>query len=99
MQLIKLLVNSWSLFQVFGNFMHHESYMLASAGQPSLHGYAYVIYWAKGALRRNRRQKYCKTSFFLSGFSVESEFDSTFLGSGYLASLDWAGPAPWATPS
>ena len=31
---------------------------------PSLHGYdAYVIFWAKGAFRRNRRLKYCKTSF------------------------------------
>ena len=38
--------------------------MLASVGQHSLHGnYAYVVYWAKGALRRNCRLKRCKTSF------------------------------------
>ena len=50
--------------------------MLASAGQPSLHGYdACMIYWVKGALRRSCGQKYCKTSFFsFFGFSVESEF-------------------------
>ena len=51
-------------FFILGNFMHHKSYMPAFAGQPSLHGYdAYVIYWTKGALRGNRMQKYCKTSF------------------------------------
>ena len=38
--------------------------MQALVGRPSLHGYdAYVIYWAKGVFRRNRRLKYCKTSF------------------------------------
>ena len=38
--------------------------MLASAGRPSLHGYyACTVYWTKEALRRNRRQKYGKTSF------------------------------------
>ena len=38
--------------------------MLALAGQPSLHGYdACVVHWNKGALLRNRRQKYGKTSF------------------------------------
>ena len=38
--------------------------MLASAGRPSLHGYyACTVYWTKGALRRNRRHKYGKTSF------------------------------------
>ena len=52
------------LFQIYGSFVHHKSFLLALAGQPSLHGYdACMIYWAKGALRRNRRQKYCKASF------------------------------------
>ena len=38
--------------------------MLASAGQPSLHGYdACMVYWAKGALRRNCRLKQRETSF------------------------------------
>ena len=38
--------------------------MLALAGQPSLHGnYAKMVYWNKGALRRNSRQKHGKTSF------------------------------------
>ena len=46
--------------------------MLALAGQPSLHGYdACMVYWAKGALRRNCRLKQRETSFFsFSGFSV-----------------------------
>ena len=40
------------------------AYMLALVGQPSLHGnYACMVYWAKGALRRNCRLKQCKTSF------------------------------------
>ena len=38
--------------------------MLAIVGQPSLHcNYACMVYWAKGALRRNCRHKQCKTSF------------------------------------
>ena len=38
--------------------------MLALVGQPSLHGYyACMVYWNKGALRRNCRQKQYKTSF------------------------------------
>ena len=38
--------------------------MLALAGQSSLHGYnACLVYWAKGALRRNCRQRNCGTSF------------------------------------
>ena len=41
-----------------------KPYMLALAGQPSLHGYyACMVYWNKGALRRNCRQKQYKTSF------------------------------------
>ena len=38
--------------------------MLALAGQPSLHGYdACMVFWTKGALRRNCRQIQSKTSF------------------------------------
>ena len=38
--------------------------MLASVGQPSLHGYdAFMVHWVQIALRRHRTQKYCKTSF------------------------------------
>ena len=38
--------------------------MPALAGQPSLHGYdACMVYRTKGALRRNRRQKFGETSF------------------------------------
>ena len=46
--------------------------MLASAGQPSLHGY-YVgmVYWTKGAPRINCRLKQRETSFSpFFGFSV-----------------------------
>ena len=39
-------------------------YMLALAGQPSLHGYhACVVSWAKGAFWRNCRQNIRKTFF------------------------------------
>ena len=38
--------------------------MLALEGQPSLHGSdASMVYWTKGALRRNCRQKHRETSF------------------------------------
>ena len=48
-------------------FMMWEPYMLALVGQPSLHGYdACMVYWTKGALRRNY-----ETSFSpYWGFSV-----------------------------
>ena len=40
-------------------FTMWKPYMLASVGQPSLHGYyACMVYWNKGALRRNCRLKY-----------------------------------------
>ena len=77
-----------------------KPYLLASAGQPSLHGYnARMFYWIQEASRRNCRHKYGETSFqsFL-GFSVESEFKGAVLGTSPLASLDWDGPAPWAIP-
>ena len=45
-------------------FMIREPHMLASVGQPSLHGYyACMVYWTKGALRRNCRLKQRETSF------------------------------------
>ena len=38
--------------------------MLASVGQPSLHGYdACMVYWVQGASQRNCRQKQGETSF------------------------------------
>ena len=54
--------------------------MLALVGQPSLHGnYACMVYWAKGALRRNCRLKHCETSFspywvFLSSRNPSKRF-------------------------
>ena len=45
-------------------FMWKKPYMLALAGQPSVHGCdACTVYWTKGALRRICRQKYSETSF------------------------------------
>ena len=49
---------------IYVDFWMWEPYMLASAGQPSLHGYdACMVYWTNGALRRNCRLKLHKTSF------------------------------------
>ena len=43
-----------------------KPYMLALTGQPSLLGYdACMVFWTKGALRRNCRQKQCEPSFSL----------------------------------
>ena len=51
----------------FGSFLEiftWKPYMLASVGQPSLHGYyACMVYWNQGAPRRNCRQTQNKTSF------------------------------------
>ena len=45
-------------------FMMWKPYLLASAGQPGLHSYyACMVYWNKGALRRNCRLKQRETSF------------------------------------
>ena len=45
-------------------FINWKPYMLALAGRPSLHGdYACMVYWTKGAPRRNCRQTHGKTSF------------------------------------
>ena len=44
----------WGLMDV-------KPYMPASAGQPSLHGNeACMVYWTKGVLRRNRRERYAR---------------------------------------
>ena len=50
----------------FRDFFGFEKPCLqALVGQPSLHGYdAFIVYWVQRALRRHRRQKYGKTSFF-----------------------------------
>ena len=75
--------------------------MLALVGRPSLRSYdACVVYWNKGALRRNCRQIQRETSFSpLWVFSVESEFEDKILGFNSLASLDWEGQTSWASPS
>ena len=60
-QSIKMSV---SILGFFWDFIDWKPYMLALAGQPSLHGNdACMVYWTKGALRRNRRPRYGKTSF------------------------------------
>ena len=52
-----------SFFWIYGVFLIWKPYMLALAGQPSLHGYdACMVYWNKAALRRNCRLKQCETS-------------------------------------
>ena len=82
--------------------MHHKSYMLASLGRDSPVSMVMMHVWFIGIRVHYGEftgKSIVRPLFLLSGFSVESEFKSTFLGPGYLASLDWAGPAPWATPS
>ena len=55
--------------------------MLALVGRPSLHGSdACMICWNKGALRRNCRQKYCKTSFPLSRVFLFSRIQGNGFG-------------------
>ena len=58
-----LLFGDWVYFS-WGIFLGWKLYMLALVGQPSLHGYnACMVFWDKGALRRNCRQTKRKTSF------------------------------------
>ena len=60
-QLIKLPFSVLGLRLNFGCGSHFCSPLW---GRPSLHGSdACMIYWNNGALRRNCRQKFCKTSF------------------------------------
>ena len=59
----QFMKRSVSILGFFRDFIDGEPYMLASAGQPSLHGNeACMVYWTKGALRRNRRQRYARFS-------------------------------------
>ena len=52
------------VFDEFCDFHSLKLYMLALVGWPSLHSYyACMVYWNKGAPRRNCRQKYGETSF------------------------------------
>ena len=46
-----------------GSFVDGKPYLLALTRQPSLHGCACMVYWAKRALWRICRQKHCETSF------------------------------------
>ena len=61
---LKVHKTACKYFGMYVGFMIWEQCMLASAGQPSLHSCdACMVYWTKGALRRNCRQKQSKTSF------------------------------------
>ena len=72
--------------------------MLASTGQPSLHGYdACMDYWIKGAPRRICREKMVRPLFLLPGFFCLVGIQGNGLGFNLLASLDWEGQASWAT--
>ena len=52
-----------AFFWIYVGFLIWKPYMLALVGQPSLHGCdACMVYWIKGALRRNCRLKQCETS-------------------------------------
>ena len=54
-------------------FYDVEALYASLTGRPSLLGYdAFMVYWVKGALRRNCRQKQYKTSFFFFGFFLFS---------------------------
>ena len=70
-----------------------KPYMLALAGQPSLHGYnACMVYWNKGALRRNCRLKKCETSISLYWVYLFSR-NPTKLFLGLILWYFWAGRA------
>ena len=67
--------------------------MLASAGQPSLHGNdACMVYWNKGALRRNCRLKQRETSFYPCWFFLFSRNPTEHFW-GFLFWHCWAGRA------
>ena len=54
------------LYFCWGHFLGWKPYMLALVGQPSLHGYyACMVFWDKGALWRNCRQKNVRPLFLL----------------------------------
>ena len=83
--------------ECFGKFMVcyvWKPYMLALAGQPSLHGYdACMVYSNKGALRRNCRLKQCKTSFSPSWFFFLFSRNPTGRFWGLIFWHFWAGRA------
>ena len=59
----KIRKTIYQILWIFEGFLVWKPYMLALAGQPSLHGfYACMVCWNKGAFRRNCRQKKCETS-------------------------------------
>ena len=73
--------------------------MLASAGQPSLHGcIACMVRWTKGALRRICRQKNSETSFSFSWFFCLVVIQGNGVGVLIpLARVNWEGQASWAS--
>ena len=89
---------AYKYLEIYVVFMMWEPYMLASAGQPSLHGYnACMVYWTKGALWRNCRLKQRETSFspcwvFFCLVGILGNVCECCC----LASLGWAGQASWA---
>ena len=61
---LKVRKTAYKYFGRYEGFLIWTPYMLALAGQPSLHGYdACMVYWTKGALRRNCRLKPRETPF------------------------------------
>ena len=86
------------LFETGGSFICG---MLASAGQPSLHGYfACMVHWAEGALQRNCRQKQGDTSLSPERvFLFSRNFSVSLLGSDLLAFMYWESQPSWARSS
>ena len=83
-----LYKNVLGFFRVLGVIPFVWCQKLATAGQPSLHGYyACMVFWAQGAFWRNCRQNIRKTFFFVSRFWV-------FLCSRH-SSIWWRGTPVW----
>ena len=86
--------NAWQLitlsFSFFCSFLLLEAIYASLGGQPSLHGFdACMVYWTKGALRRNCRST-VRPLFLLFGFFLLSRNSrGRFLGSYLLAFVDW----------
>ena len=61
---LKVHKTACKYFGMYVGFFIWKPHTVALAGQPSLHGYdACMVYWTKGAFRRNCRQKYGDTFF------------------------------------
>ena len=77
-----------------------SSCTLALVGRPSLRSCdACMVYWVQGALRRNRRQKYCKTSFslfrvFLLSRNSKVRFGGLVLWFLWIGRAKHPGPGP-----